>query len=115
MRDVDEPPYADVDDHPLAPEILKHLRDVFDPEIPVNIYELGLIYRLRIGEDNAVKVDMTLTSPGCPVAAEMPGMVERAVRKVDAIPSVSVNMVWDPPWTMDMMAETAKLDMGVVY
>jgi FeS assembly SUF system protein len=109
------PPFIDAPaDHPMWREVREKLRTVHDPEIPVNIYELGLVYRVEIGEGNAVKVDMTLTSPGCPVAETMPGMVREAVQQVEGVGDVDVEIVWDPMWNPRMMAETAKmaLDMG---
>lgn len=112
-----EPPFAKVPmDHPLCLPILTALRDVYDPEIPVNIYELGLIYSITIigGPTGAdVDVKMTLTSPGCPVAQEMPGMVQAAIFPVDGVSDVSVEIVWDPPWNPTMMAETAKMQLNM--
>lgn len=109
------PPFVDAPvSHPMWRDVREKLRTVFDPEIPVNVYELGLVYRVEIGEGNGVKVDMTLTSPGCPVAGTMPDMVRDAVRQVEGIGEVEVEIVWDPMWNPRMMAETAKmaLDMG---
>ena len=112
-----EPPFAKVPlDHPLCVPIITALRDVYDPEIPVNIYELGLIYAITIigGPTGAdVDVKMTLTSPGCPVAQEMPGMVQSAVFPVDGVSDVSVEIIWDPPWNPTMMAETAKMQLNM--
>ena len=111
------PPFAKVPiDHPLTAAILAGLREVYDPEIPVNIYELGLIYDITIlgGPTGAdVQVRMTLTSPGCPVAQEMPGMVQNAIFPVAGVSDVSVEIIWDPPWTPDMMAETAKMQLNM--
>lgn len=112
-----EPPFVKVPrDHPLCEQIIKALRDVYDPEIPVNIYELGLIYDITImggvtGAD--VQVRMTLTSPGCPVAQEMPGMVQAAIFPVDGVSDVGVEIIWDPPWNPSMMAETAKMQLNM--
>ena len=90
------------------------LREVYDPEIPVNIYELGLIYKVDIeAGTNNVFIEMTLTSPGCPVAGEMPGMIENAVRGVNDIGDVKVEIIWDPPWDPSKMAETAKLQLNM--
>ncbi|HYD19410.1 MAG TPA: DUF59 domain-containing protein, partial [Patescibacteria group bacterium] len=90
------------------------LRDVYDPEIPVNIYELGLIYKVDIDkESNDVFVEMTLTSPGCPVAGEMPGMIENAIKTVNDVNAVKVEIVWDPAWDPSKMAETAKLQLNM--
>jgi FeS assembly SUF system protein len=113
-----EPPSVDVPrDHPLCAPILKGLRDVYDPEIPVNIYELGLIYKIRIMDAGDGKFDvdvkMTLTSPGCPVAQEMPGMVQNAIFPVDGVRDVDVEIVWDPTWNPGMMAETAKMQLNM--
>jgi FeS assembly SUF system protein len=109
------PPYTEAStDHPLWPRIQAAIREVYDPEIPVNIYELGLIYKVDIDKDNNdVFVEMTLTSPGCPVAGEMPGMIEQAVKTVNDVGSVKVEIVWDPPWDPSKMAETAKLQLNM--
>jgi FeS assembly SUF system protein len=109
-----EPPYTEVDRaHPLAAAILKEIREVYDPEIPVNVFELGLLYKVDINEKNDVFVQMTLTSPGCPVAGEMPGWIQGAIFKVEGVNGVDVELVFDPPWTPDMMAETAKLELNM--
>lgn len=109
------PPYTEATkDHPLWPRIQAALREVYDPEIPVNIYELGLIYKVDIAKDNNdVFVEMTLTSPGCPVAGEMPGMIENAIRTVNEVGNVKVEIVWDPAWDPSKMAETAKLQLNM--
>ena len=109
------PPYTvSSNDHPLWPLVQAALRDVYDPEIPVNIYELGLLYKIEIEPvTNNVHIDMTLTSPGCPVAGEMPGMVERAVQSVNDIGDVKVELVWEPTWDPSKMAETAKLQLNM--
>ena len=88
------------------------LRGVYDPEIPVNIHDLGLIYDVRVAPGGKVDIKMTLTAPGCPVAGTMPGMVEQAVAAVDGISHVDVELVWDPPWTPDRMSEAARLELG---
>lgn len=112
------PPYTEGSkDHPLWKPIEAGLREVFDPEIPVNVYELGLLYKIDI-QDRAdgladVYVEMTLTSPGCPVAQEMPGMVQGAIFPVDGVGDVDVELVWDPPWDPSKMAETAKLQLNM--
>jgi FeS assembly SUF system protein len=98
----------------LEAEIIKALRTVYDPEIPVNIYDLGLIYKIAIDANNVVKIDMTLTAPGCPVAQTFPGVVEAAVKSVEAVTDASVELVWDPPWTQDQMSEAAKLQLGML-
>jgi len=89
------------------------LKTVYDPEIPVDIYELGLIYKVDVSDAKEVTVDMTLTAPNCPVAGEMPGMVKDALEKVEGIGPVTVNMVFDPPWTPDRMSEEAKLELNM--
>ncbi|WP_157014960.1 SUF system Fe-S cluster assembly protein [Mesorhizobium xinjiangense] len=96
----------------LTDDIVSALKTVYDPEIPVDIYELGLIYRIDIEDDRAVKIDMTLTAPGCPVAGEMPGWVENAVGAVEGVSGVEVGMVFDPPWTPDRMSEEAQVALG---
>lgn len=93
----------------LTQDIIAALKTVYDPEIPSDIYEIGLIYRVDIDDDRNVDVDMTLTAPGCPVAGEMPGWVENAISSVDGVGLVTVNMVFDPPWTPDRMSEEAKV------
>jgi len=89
------------------------LRTVHDPEIPVNIYDLGLIYDLEIHSDGSARVDMSLTAPACPVAGEIPYWVANAVANVEGIGEVVVNLIWDPPWTMERMSEDAKLALGI--
>ena len=89
------------------------LKTVYDPEIPVDIYELGLIYKVDVADNKDVAVDMTLTAPNCPVAGEMPGMVKEALSKVEGIGEVAVNMTFDPPWTPDRMSEEAKLELNM--
>ena len=96
----------------MTDDIVAALKTVYDPEIPADIYELGLIYRIDIEDDRSVKIDMTLTAPGCPVAGEMPGWVQNAVASVEGIMDVEVNMVFDPPWTPDRMSEEAQIAVG---
>ncbi len=96
----------------LTDDIVSALKTVYDPEIPADIYELGLIYRIDIEDDRSVKIDMTLTAPGCPVAGEMPGWVENAVSSVEGVSGVDVKMVFDPPWTPDRMSEEAQVAVG---
>ncbi|MHC5653475.1 SUF system Fe-S cluster assembly protein [Stappia sp. ICDLI1TA098] len=96
----------------LTDDIVGALKTVYDPEIPCDIYELGLIYKVDIEEDRSVKIDMTLTAPGCPVAGEMPGWVENAVNSVEGVGQVEVAMVFDPPWTPDRMSEEAKVALN---
>ncbi len=95
-------------------ELIDAIRTVHDPEIPVNIYDLGLIYSLEPGPRGAVSVEMTLTAPGCPVAGEMPQMVADALAAVAGVGVVDVRLVWDPPWTPDRLTEAAKLELGLV-
>ena len=94
-------------------ELIAALKTVFDPEIPVDIYELGLIYKVDVADNKDVTIDMTLTAPGCPVAGEMPGMVKDALLTVPGIGDVTVNMTFDPPWTPDRMSEEAKLELNM--
>ncbi|MEM6972033.1 MAG: SUF system Fe-S cluster assembly protein [Pseudomonadota bacterium] len=101
-------------EHPLFDHVVEACRTVFDPEIPVNVYDLGLIYSIRIDDEANVEVDMTLTAPGCPVAGEMPGWVADAVEPVPGIKTVEVHMVWDPPWGMDRLTEDARLELGLM-
>lgn len=97
----------------MTDDIVAALKTVYDPEIPADIYELGLIYRVDIEDDRTVKVEMTLTAPGCPVAGEMPGWVENAVRGVEGVMDVEVEMTFDPPWTPDRMSEEAQIAVGL--
>jgi FeS assembly SUF system protein len=99
-------------DHPLYDQVVEGCRTVYDPEIPVNIYDLGLVYTIEITPENDVNVAMTLTAPGCPVAGEMPGWVENAVGAVEGVSGVEVSMVFDPPWTPDRMSEEAQVAVG---
>jgi len=93
----------------LTDDIIAALKTVYDPEIPADIYELGLIYRIDIDDDRTVSIDMTLTAPGCPVAGEMPGWVENAVSAVDGVGDVRVTMVFDPPWDPSRMSDEARV------
>ena len=97
----------------LTADIVAALKTVYDPEIPADIYELGLIYRIDIADDRVVTVDMTLTAPGCPVAGEMPIWVENAVSAVPGVQSCTVNLTFDPPWDKDRMSEEAKMAVGM--
>lgn len=99
-------------DHPLFDQVVDACRTVYDPEIPVNIYDLGLVYTVEISDQNDVTITMTLTAPGCPVAAEMPGWVASAVEPIAGVKSVDVQMTFDPPWGMDMMSDEARLELG---
>lgn len=97
----------------ITDDIVAALKTVYDPEIPVDIYELGLIYRVDIEDDRAIRVDMTLTAPGCPVAGEMPGWVENAVSTVEGVGHVTVNMVFDPPWDPSRMSDEARVALDM--
>jgi FeS assembly SUF system protein len=103
---------AKVDPSELESRVIAVLKTCYDPEIPVDIYELGLIYGIDIDETGFVDVTMTLTSPGCPVAGSLPGEVEEKVRAVPGVRDARVRLVWEPTWTMDMMSEPAKLTLG---
>ncbi len=96
----------------LTDKLIEKLKSVYDPEIPVDIYELGLIYKVDVSDDKDVAIDMTLTAPGCPVAGEMPGWVEDAVRQIPEIRSVKVDLVFDPPWDASRMTDEAKLQLN---
>lgn len=102
------------EDHPLFESVVGACRTVYDPEIPVNIYDLGLVYSIRIDDENNVALDMTLTAPGCPVAGEMPGWVADAIEPLPGVKSVDVNMVWDPPWGMENLSDEARLELGLM-
>jgi FeS assembly SUF system protein len=97
----------------LTDQLIEKLKTVYDPEIPVDIYELGLIYKVDVSDDKAVAIDMTLTAPGCPVAGEMPGWVEDAVREIPEIKSCTVELVFDPPWDPSRMSDEAKLQLNM--
>lgn len=96
----------------LEQKIIAVLETVFDPEIPVNIYELGLIYSIKLDDEGSVDIMMTLTSPACPVAESLPGEVREKVKSIEDIKEVNINLVWEPPWNKDMMSEEAKLNLG---
>jgi FeS assembly SUF system protein len=117
--DMDAPAQADDGQSPavanaLEARVVVAMESVYDPEIPVNIYELGLIYNVDISPSGDVAIEMTLTSPACPVAGELPGEVETRVREVDGVSEVVVELVWDPPWTPDRMTEAARLELGMM-
>jgi len=97
----------------IKSEIIKEIKKIYDPEIPVNIYELGLIYKLEIKENNKVNVNMTLTSPNCPVAESLPNQVKESIKKVEGVSDVNLNLVWEPPWDKDKMSEAAKLELNL--
>ena len=98
--------------HPLYDDIVEACRSVFDPEIPVNIYDLGLIYTIEISDENDVHIIMTLTAPGCPVAGDMPGWVADAIEPLPGVKQVDVDLTWEPPWGMEMMSDEARLELG---
>ena len=100
-------------DHDLYEPIVEAVRAVYDPEIPVNIFDLGLVYTIDINPENEVKVVMTLTAPGCPVAGEMPGQVAQEVAKVEGVGETLVTLTWEPAWTPSKMSEDAKLALGI--
>ncbi|MDD9909964.1 MAG: SUF system Fe-S cluster assembly protein [Ahrensia sp.] len=108
--DVSSIPQAELDR--LTTDIIAALKTVYDPEIPSDIYEIGLIYRIDMDDNRHVDIDMTLTAPGCPVAGEMPGWVENAVSTVEGVSGVTVNMVFDPPWTPERLSEEAQIALG---
>ena len=97
----------------LKKKVILEIKKIYDPEIPVNIYELGLIYNIDIDEKNKVNIDMTLTSPNCPVAESLPNSVKDNVLKVDGVSDVDLKLVWDPPWGKDRMSEAAKLELNL--
>lgn len=107
------PPNVELSEHLLTPLVVAALKEIFDPEIPVNIYELGLIYKIDINEKGDVYIEMTLTSPACPVAQEMPQWVQGAIFPIEGVKNVDVDIVWDPAWDPSMMAETAKLQLNM--
>lgn len=102
------------DSEDLGEKIVKVLKTIYDPEIPVDIYELGLIYDVLVNEDNEVKILMTLTSPNCPVAETLPVEVEEKVKSLNAIKDAEVEITFDPPWTQDLMSDEAKLELGML-
>ena len=106
-------PAAEGDVDPFTAELIKQLKTVFDPEIPVDIYELGLIYKVDVSDEKNVAIDMTLTAPGCPVAGEMPGWVQDAVKEIPGIGEVKVDLVFDPPWDPSRMSDEAKLQLNM--
>lgn len=99
-------------DHPLYDQVVEACRTVYDPEIPVNVFDLGLVYTIEIRDEGDVRIFMTLTAPGCPVAADMPGWVADAVEPIPGVRHVDVELVWEPQWGMDMMSDEARLELG---
>ena len=97
----------------LKEKVITEIKKIYDPEIPVNIYELGLIYKIEVIEEKKVNVDMTLTTPNCPVADSLPKLVKNNILKIDGVLDAEVKLVWDPPWSKDMMSEAAKLELNL--
>jgi len=97
----------------IKSKVIEEIKKIFDPEIPVNIYELGLIYKIEVDDKNKVDIDMTLTSPNCPVAESLPNEVKDNIMKVEGVSDVNLNLVWEPPWDKDKMSEAAKLELDV--
>ena len=97
----------------LKEQIVTEIKKIYDPEIPVNIYELGLIYKIEIIDKKKVNIDMTLTTPNCPVADSLPKMVKNNILKIDGVSEVDLKLVWDPPWTKDKMSDAAKLELNL--
>ena len=97
----------------LKDKVIEEIKKIFDPEIPVNIYELGLIYKIEVDKKNKVDVDMTLTSPNCPVAESLPKEVKDNIMKIEGVSDVNLNLVWEPPWDKDKMSEAAKLELNL--
>ena len=97
----------------IKDKIIAEIKKVYDPEIPVNIYELGLIYDINVDKDNNVKIDMTLTSPNCPVAESLPNEVKNSVKEIKEVKDVDLKLVWEPPWDKSMMSESAKLELNL--
>jgi len=97
----------------IKSKVIEVVKKIYDPEIPVNIYELGLIYKIDVDEKNKVNVDMTLTSPNCPVAESLPNEVKENIKKVEGVSDVNLNLVWEPPWDKDKMSEAAKLEVNL--
>ena len=97
----------------IKEKIINEVKKIFDPEIPVNIYELGLIYKIEVDDKNKVTIDMTLTSPNCPVAESLPKEVKDNIKKVEGVSDVNLNLVWEPPWDKDKMSEAAKLELNL--
>jgi FeS assembly SUF system protein len=97
----------------LKNKVVTEIKKIYDPEIPVNIYELGLIYKIEISDEKKVNIEMTLTSPNCPVAESLPKMVKDNILTLDGVDDVNLKLVWDPPWTKDKMSEAAKLELNL--
>ena len=97
----------------IKSKVIEEIKKIYDPEIPVNIYELGLIYKIEVDEKNKINIDMTLTSPNCPVAESLPNEVKENIMKVEGVSDVNLNLVWEPPWDKDKMSEAAKLELNL--
>ena len=97
----------------IKSKVIERIKKIYDPEIPVNIYELGLIYKIDVDEKNKVNIDMTLTSPNCPVAESLPNEVKENIKEVEGVSDVNLNLVWEPPWDKDKMSEAAKLELNL--
>jgi len=97
----------------LKEKVISEIKKIYDPEIPVNIYELGLIYKIEIIEEKKVNIDMTLTTPNCPVADSLPKMVKNNILKIEGVSDVDLKLIWDPPWSKDKMSEAAKLELNL--
>ena len=97
----------------LKDKVIAEIKKIFDPEIPVNIYELGLIYNIDVDNNNNVKIDMTLTTPNCPVAESLPNEVKNSIKEIKEVKDVDLDLVWDPPWDKSMMSEAAKLELNL--
>ncbi len=111
--ELKEPEFEINPDDPLDVQIVTAIRGIFDPEISVNIYDLGLIYKIELNDDNDVSIEMTLTAPACPVAGTLPGQVESVVSSLDGVNSATVSLVWDPPWSREMISDEGKLALGL--
>jgi FeS assembly SUF system protein len=115
MRDAAAPAPLEAEEIEVVRQgVVEALQTVYDPEIPVNIYELGLIYRADVDTSGRVEIEMTLTAPGCPVAETMPGTVQEAVSKVEGVTDAKVEIVWEPPWDPSRMSEVARLELGMI-
>ena len=97
----------------LKEKIIKEIKKIYDPEIPVNIFELGLIYKIEVIDNKKALIEMTLTSPNCPVAESLPNSVKESILKIDGVEDVELKLVWDPPWTKEKMSEAAKLELNL--
>ncbi len=111
---MSESPIDPIESNVRVAEIIEVLRTIYDPEVPVNIYDLGLVYDLKIDDAGVARITMTLTSPACPVAGSLPPQVEAEVRELDGVADCEVEIVWDPPWTPDMMSEAARLQLDML-